>query len=96
MQRCFDATTAQAVLARDEICTNSTLWLERIAPALLADPRPLVHVSCGTNKGYGVLTMLRRFANISVTPHSWWLALSQYRKELGAKQGPLGLEFGRA
>lgn len=80
-RHCHDIATARSVLAQDEICTNSTLWLDRVAPALLADTRPLVHVSCGTNKGYGVLSMLRRFANVSVTPRSWWLALSQYRKE---------------
>ena len=93
MARCHDPATARAVLARDEICTNGTLWLERVAPALLHQPvagarqrggaggeGPLVYLSCGTNKGFGVVSFLRRYANTSFSTRDWWLALNHYRR----------------
>ena len=83
VQKCHDQTAKLCALR--EICTNDRTWIESLAPALLGKPgETLTYMIAGANKGYNIVSFLRRYANTSVTARSWLEEQHRYLMGSGA------------
>ena len=70
VQKCHEQTAKACALR--EICTNDHTWIESIAPAVLGKPgEKLTYMIAGANKGFNVVSFLRRYANTTVTTRLW-------------------------
>lgn len=70
VQKCHEQTAKACALR--EICTNDHTWVESIAPAVLGKPgEKLTYMIAGANKGFNVVSFLRRYANTTVTTRLW-------------------------
>ena len=83
VQKCHEQTAKLCALR--EICTNDRTWIESLAPALLGKPgETLTYMIAGANKGYNIVSFLRRYANTSVTARSWLEEQHRYLMGSGA------------
>lgn len=67
------------------ICSSDKLWLESLAPVMTPSPvstggNAIVYFNIGANKGFNIVTFLRRYANHSLTGHAWMSEMDNFAR----------------
>ena len=78
VQNCHEQTAKACALR--EICTDDHTWIESLAPAVLGKRgEKLTYMIAGANKGFNIVSFLRRYANTTVTARSWLEEQNRYQ-----------------